>query len=191
MLSPRPHACTARGFGTLELLIVMCVVGIMLAAALPNYATWMANSRVRTTADSIVNGLMQAKAEAVRRNSKVEFMFTKDDPVLAKVGSASADVNGSNWLARVYRKTSGTYSAADFIEGRSSAEGGANTTISAGQSQIVFNGVGRVQPVPASTIVIDVSAPKATRPLRITIAPGSAIRMCDPALKIANTTMGC
>lgn len=179
-----------HGFTLIELVVSVAIAGVLLAAAAPSFSTWIANSRVRTTAESIQNGLMLAKAEAVRRNAKVQFVVTSSAPTVANINAITAATGGTGWLVRVYR-ANGTYTAADFIQGRSSAEGGTNVTVAAGQSNFIFSGTARLSPIPAASVNINVSGTGADRPLRVTVAQGSAIRMCDPALSIANSTMGC
>lgn len=179
-----------HGFTLIELVVSVAIVGVLLAAAAPGFSAWIANSRVRTTAESIQNGLMLAKAEAVRRNTKVQFVVTSSAPTAANINAITAATSGTGWLVRVYR-SSGTYTATDFIQGRSSAEGGTNVTVAAGQSNFIFSGIARLSPIPAASVNINVTGTDADRPLRITVAQGSAIRMCDPALSIANSTMGC
>src|SRR5205085_2410418 len=152
-----------------------------------SYKQWIANTKVRTTAEAIQNGLMLAKGEALRRNARAQFLLTTSSPVVANVGAA-ASTTGTNWIVRVYQ-TSGTYTSADFVGGRSAAEGGANTSISAGQASFIFTGVGSLSPTPAAVVSIDVTGSGANRPLRIEVEQGGAIRMCDPNL--ATTAMGC
>ena len=128
-----------RGFTLIELVVSVAIVGVLLAAAAPSFGTWMANSRVRTTAESIQNGLMLAKAEAVRRNARVQVVVTSSAPTVANINVITPATGGTGWLVRVYR-AGGTYTAADFIQGRSSAEGGTNVTVAAGQSNFIFFG---------------------------------------------------
>jgi len=179
------------GFTLVELIIAIAIFGLLLALAAPSYTQWIANTKVRTTAEAIQNGLMLAKAEAVRTNSKVQFVLTNGTPIAANTNSITSSTSGKSWMVRTFQ-SSGTYTAADFIQGRSSAEGSSNVTVAAGQATFVFTGVGGLSPVLGSALVnIVVTSPSASRELRVTVARGSAIRMCDAGLSIANTTMGC
>lgn len=171
-------------------MVAVAIFGLLAALAGPSYSQWISNTRVRTTAEALQNGLMLAKAEAVRRNTKVQFVITTSDPTSANTGSVAASTAGKSWMVRIYQ-SSGTYTSADFIQGRSSAEGSTNVTVDADQSTVVFNGVGQLSPIPASTINIDVTGTGASRPLRVALASGGAIRMCDPATNVANTVTGC
>lgn len=181
-------ARAGHGYSLVELMVAVAVVGVLMAAAVPSFTQWIANARVRTTAESIQNGLMLAKAEAVRRNAKVQFLLTSSAPTVANVGSVAL-ATGTSWMVRVYKASA--YTSSDFIQGRSSAEGGLNTAVTAGQPDFVFSGIARLWPIPAADVSINISGTGSNRPLRITVTRGSAIRMCDPALSIATSTMGC
>lgn len=63
-----------RGFTLIELMIGLVLIAILMMLALPAYNTFMGNARIRSTADSLVNGLRQTQLEAVRRNRSVEFI---------------------------------------------------------------------------------------------------------------------
>jgi type IV fimbrial biogenesis protein FimT len=172
-------------------MITIAIVSLLLTLAAPSYSQWIANSRVRTTAEAIQNGLMLAKAEAVRSNAKVQFLLTNGDPVEANTSSITPNTSGRAWMVRTFQ-AGGTYTTADFIQGRSSSEGSSNVTVNAAQADFVFTGVGGLSPVPGtSTVNITVTAPGASRTLRVTVAAGGAIRMCDAGLLIASSPMGC
>ena len=78
----------ARGFTLIELLIGMAILSILMLLALPTFQTFMANTRIRNTADSLANGIRLAQVEAIRRNRLVELIvdpavgWTVNDPDL-------------------------------------------------------------------------------------------------------------
>jgi type IV fimbrial biogenesis protein FimT len=194
MKRPSPSA----GVTLVELVVTLAIVVILMALAIPSYTQWIANTKVRTTAEAIQNGLMLAKAEALRRNTRVQFVLTNTSPVVANVNSVTASTSGTSWMVRVY-EAGGTYASADFVQGRSAAEGGTNTAVSAGASSLIFNGsggvwtlVGGALTIPGSTgISISVSGTASNRQLNVTISQAGAIRMCDPAISLSTSTMGC
>lgn len=187
----RSTSCrSSAGFTLIELVITIAILGLLLMQAVPSYQEWIANTRVRTSTDAIQNGLMLAKAEALRRNAKVQLAFTSTEPTAANVNAIVTSTTGTSWVARIYHSTN-VYTSADFIQGRGASDGGNNTTVTAGQSTLVFTGIGTLSPVPAADVAINVSGTGATRPLRITVSRAGAIRMCDPGLSIATSPMGC
>jgi type IV fimbrial biogenesis protein FimT len=58
------------------------------------------------------------------------------------------------------------------------------------QSAVVFNGLGRITPIPAANITIDVTNPNTTFALRVVVSPGGQVRMCNPAFA-ATDPQGC
>lgn len=186
---PIHHEKTQSGFTLVELMVAIAIVGILLALGISNYREWIQNTKVRTTAESIQNGLMLAKAEAIKRNNRVDFILTSVDPVASNVSSLTAATAGPNWAVRVWQ--SATYTAADLVQGRPQAEGSLTTTLTATQSTIGFNSIGRVTPTPAGNITIDVSSTASNRPLRVTVSIGGAIRICDPAFSTTTSPIGC
>lgn len=188
-----------RGFTLIELIIALALLAFLTSLAAPGFSQWIANTRVRTTAESIQNGLMLAKAEAIAKNRKVQFALTTTEPIPANATSITASETGSNWVVRAVTAGTSTYNV--FIQGRSLTEGGHNVFINAGsaatgctrQSTVAFTGLGLPTPIPASgtLLCIDISSSASDRPMRITIERGGAIRMCDPGLSLASTTMGC
>lgn len=199
MITHRHFVSDQTGFTLIELMITITLVSILTLFAMPSYQKWIANSRVRTTAESIQNGLMLAKAQALSRNTKVEFVITNTSPVVANVATVTASTSGSGWMVRFWDVSLAT-PAWVFIQGRSAAEGGAKTTVAAAQSTYVFTGTG-VQPSGAVNSLINVcltgttcptiTAGTTERPLRIKVSTGGAIRMCDPRLDVQNTAIGC
>jgi type IV fimbrial biogenesis protein FimT len=177
------------GMTLIELLISMVIFVILLSMGVSSYRTWIANSRVRASADSIQGGLFLAKTEAMLRNQPVQFVLTTTEPLVGNVGAVTASTSGNHWMVRVFQ-SGGSYSSGDFVQGRSSNEA-ACTSISAGQAAFTFTGFGTLTPIPASAASINVSCTGSDRPLRITVGRGGAVRLCDPALAIATSSLGC
>ncbi len=190
------------GFTLVELLIAVSLVAVLLVLAAPSFSTWIRNSQVRTVADTLQNGLRTAQAEAVRRNRQVVFYLTSATPGL----DATAVTDGPNWVIRWIPLPGDTVVSASpnfepFIQGGLLADfaGGVGIT---GPAAICFNSLGRrIAATEAATGVddavceVDPDAPLATydlqragsdRPLRVTVAIGGQVRMCDPARELSD-----
>ncbi|MDD5247665.1 MAG: GspH/FimT family pseudopilin [Rhodocyclaceae bacterium] len=162
-----------RGVTLVELVIGLAIVGFVMLMGLPSFATWLQNSQIRTAAEAIQNGLQLARTEAVRQNTTVQFALG----------------TGAGWTVGCVNASASCPAA---IQSRIAAEGTSNAVVTptAGQTTIVFNGMGRVTPVPAGTIDIDISNPTGgacaaagpMRCLRVAVSAGGQIRMCDPVL---------
>lgn len=174
-----------QGFTLIELMIAISLLVILLVLGMPGMGNWLQNSQIRTSADTILSGLQLARAEAVRRNTLVQLVLTNTAPLSANINSITASTSGTSWMVRVYQ-SGGTYGATDYIQGRSGTEGTSTVTVNASQSNIVFNALGRVTPVPGADITINITNANGNRNMRIVVMPGGQIRMCDPNLPTAN-----
>lgn len=193
-----------------ELIIGLVIIGSLLALAAPNYTAWIQNTKVRTTAEAMLNGLQLARTEAVRRNTQIRFYLT--DTLTAACVASTA---GTNWIVSFDDPTglcangllnealdagdSAVSPAPRMIQVRGANEGSTGITVAADQSAIIFNGLGRITPVPAATININISNPAAgtcanvggpVRCMRVTVSTGGQIRLCDPA-RASTDPVGC
>lgn len=203
-----------HGVSLIELIIGLVIMGILLAMAIPNFMTWIQNTKIRTTAEAMLNGLQLAKAEAVRRNTLIRFQLT--DNLSA---TCALSTSGANWVVSFDDPTTQVTphsqcastlisdaveaSAAPeprIIQVRPAAEGSSGVTVAADQSVVIFNGLGRM--TPAAAVNINVSNPDwgacATlgggggpiRCLRVAVSAGGQIRLCDPA-RASTDPVGC
>ena len=193
---------TSRGFSLIELMVGMAIFGILLALAAPSFSSWIRNAKIRTTAESMLNGLQLARAEAVKRNSTVRFQLTdKTDDTCA------LDTAGPNWVVSMDDVTTAddkcNTPASDttpprIIQLRNGAESSDNTTaLLSGQTSFAFSGMGRLISTPASIVVSNstsglecIADGGTVRCLQVVVTAGGQIRMCDPALPTTDA-QGC
>lgn len=188
MLMPRPQRC--RGFTLVELMVTISLLAILLALAVPSFRLWINNTRVRTAAQVLQDGLRLAQAEAVRRNRTVSFFLTNDaNPTAASATAA----NGSNWAVRVLPLVTGENAA--FV--RAGALTGVTSGVTTnGPTIVCFNAAGQQVTNPTEGCTVDPANPTATyniahtggdRTLRVTASLGGRVRMCDPAKTLSAT----
>jgi type IV fimbrial biogenesis protein FimT len=64
-------ARSARGFTLIEAAIVVSILAIVSAVALPSFAAFVADQRARSAASDLVTSILAARSEAIKRNADV------------------------------------------------------------------------------------------------------------------------
>ncbi|MEO5692236.1 MAG: GspH/FimT family pseudopilin [Usitatibacter sp.] len=190
-----------RGMSIIEILVVFCIIGIVMAFVGPSAGVWIQNTQLRNAAESVLSGVQQARLEAIKRNKPVMFRLT--------------DAATTAWDICLYDPVTDTCSAAAnaTIADKSASEGSQNarlatettippsptTALSAGAGMpatVTFDSFGRQATTASSNFTrVDVRntvMPAADeRRLVILVAAGGQIRMCDPKLSLATNPQGC
>jgi type IV fimbrial biogenesis protein FimT len=189
-----------RGFTLVEALVAISILGVLLALGAPTFGQWLASVRVRTTAEATLAGLQYARSEATSRNQQVRFQLTS-----SLDASCVRSTSGASWVVDLVETV-----GVDSVEGqceatpgevnppppgilskRDARDGSGNTQVAASDAALVFNGLGRVTPIPAGRITIDITGvnPAECREvggevtcLRLVIEPAGQIKMCNPAV---------
>lgn len=87
----------SSGFTSLELMIVVAIVAILAALAVPSFSSTLEKQRITTAAEAILSDLRWARAEAIKRNKQIRVTFTTGSPWSYTV---HADPNGDNTLLK-------------------------------------------------------------------------------------------
>src|SRR5512134_558119 len=126
-----------RGFTLIELMMTIALFGMLIMLAIPAGRVYMANTQVRTAAEALLNGMQQARAEAVRRNVEVQLVLGAGTTWTVGCTTAMGDLDGD-----------GVDDCPNLIAQRAAEEGGTTLTnvevLPAGATTITFNGLGRV-----------------------------------------------
>lgn len=166
-----------RGFTVIESAVALVIIAILISIGAPSFGSWIASTRVLSSAESITSGLRVARTEALKRNAPVDFVFTDED---TKVATAAASGTGRGWQART------TESPAQVLQGRSATETPSRIQVRSTAATVRFNGAGRSLPLGAVVTIDVTSSGTPSRPLRVVVTAGGAIRSCDPAVDAAD-----
>lgn len=71
-----PGRCEMRGFTLIELMVVVMLLAILSAIAMPAFRTMVATQRIRSAASALTESLWLARAEATKRNTDIAFVFS-------------------------------------------------------------------------------------------------------------------
>lgn len=174
----------AYGFGLIELMIAVSILGIMSSMAIPSFNEWVADTKTRTMAEVLQNNIRLAQTEALRRGRQVQFFLTDATPTL----EATTSTNGKNWgirsLTLIDKKKE------EFIQGGSMAASNPYITVNASSDVIQFNSIGRVSNV-NQPVTIQLTNSKGDRKINITVSLAGGVRMCDPSKSRTTYVDGC
>lgn len=176
MLTIRTMPTKQRGLSVVEMTMVVGVMAILAAMAVPSFSAWQGNTRIRASAEAINNGLHLARVEAVSRNTSVTFTLQ----------------TGGGWT--VGCATATTECPATLHE-RSGAEVGSGSSLvltqrddnaATGSASVTFNSRGRPDTAATSLRRVDIDVPSSILPaaqsneLRIVLNDFGQTRLCDP-----------
>jgi type IV fimbrial biogenesis protein FimT len=159
------------GFSLIELMVAMLILSIVLAKSVPSLMDYIRNDRIRSVTEEMRDGLHTARMEAIRRNTSVNFV-----------------PNASGWSVIL----PGVAGAPDEeLHARTARSSELVLAATASGAVATFNGSGRLT---GGAFSVDVGAGAGectadggqARCLRLNVAPGGMIRMCDPALPAGN-----
>ena len=113
-----------RGFTLVEMLVVLAISAILIAAAVPSFQSLIASTRASSASGTLLSNLEYARSEAIRRNQNVTVCRTTDanapEAALAcsDVAALGFDGNdwGSGWIVFAKAGTGVNFSAFEFGE---------------------------------------------------------------------------
>jgi len=193
----------AAGFTLIELMVTITVLAILLLAALPALGTWISDSRIRSVAESLQNGLRLAQGSAMLHNRRSVFALTNATPAL----TAAPAANGTRWYARLLPldgsdesdDASADAEAKTRFLGGSSYAAQSNVTIT-GPALLCFSPLGRQTSLADTATGLSAGCAAAdkvaytvkaagndnARQLQVQVDFGGRVRMCDPAKTLSN-----
>jgi type IV fimbrial biogenesis protein FimT len=195
----------SRGFTLIELMIAVMVIGLMSMAAIPMFAVWVGNQKIRTAAESVYAGLQIAKQEAVRRNARV--LFAATDPAtnswtICPVGPGTMACDGAQPAIQVRdgAEESNRVRIGATTDVSQTNPGAFTTGLTGGAglpAQVMFDATGRTVIAAGFNNAVrfdfrdtDLELASKERRMVVVVSTAGSPRMCDPQVP-AGTPRSC
>jgi type IV fimbrial biogenesis protein FimT len=109
---------SANGFTFIELMIVMTMVAVMAAIALPNLGQFIANNRLKSQMYDMLESINIARSEAVKRKVKTVMCRSADPTATTPACGGTANTWTTGWIVYAKGDANDAYnSATDTIIG--------------------------------------------------------------------------
>ena len=124
------------GFTLIELLVTLSIAAILLTVAVPNFITFVQNSRLATQANDLVAVLNYARSEAVKRNQPITVCSST-----TSTSCAGSTTWGTGYIVFADDDGDGAVDGGeDVLQVRQGIEGG--NTLLAGRDDVTYQSTG-------------------------------------------------
>lgn len=96
-----------RGFTLIELMITVCLVGMLLAAVIPNMRTFLRNNQLSGGVNDMLHSIQTARTEAIKRQNGNVVMCGTSTPNLADAALTCDYATFKGWF--VFQDTNGNW----------------------------------------------------------------------------------
>jgi type II secretion system protein H len=150
---------TQEGFTLIELMVVVTLVAILAALAMPSFTTQIANQRVTSAAQDLQTLLQFARAESVYKRTQ-----------------STVTATGQTWQAKDGAKVLREATVSDVVSIEPGSSGG-----------LIFDVTGQAKPASGggTSYTASVSAPNASRVQCLTVTGTGLVRLKSAATKQA------
>jgi type IV fimbrial biogenesis protein FimT len=159
-----------RGFGLIELLITISLLGILTMLAVDNFGTWIQDTRTRSVAESLQNGLRLAQTEAIKSSQNTRFTLT-----------------GMNWGIDLISRAGASTSSTTRIHNGGIPDAGLVNIAATNNTILTFNSMGRLVS-PTTNVNYMITNTRGNRRMQVSVNMAGKVRMCDPDKTLSATS---
>ena len=150
-----------RGFGLIELLITISLLGILTTLAVDNFGTWIQDTRTRSVAESLQNGLRLAQTEAIKSSQNTRFTLT-----------------GMNWVIELISRAGTSPSSTTRVHNGGIPDAGHVKIAATNSAVLTFNSMGRLVS-PTTNVNYIITNTRGNRRMQVSVNMAGKVRMCD------------
>lgn len=67
-----------KGFNLVELMVSLAIMTVLMTFSAPYYLVWLTNVKIKSVAENVNLGMIQARSEAIKRNEYIFFVLNSD-----------------------------------------------------------------------------------------------------------------
>ena len=101
------------GFTLMELMVVIMVIAITMAVAIPSFQTMISDNRITSETNRLISDIQLARSEAMKRGVRVVLCRSGDTTVANPVCGGSANTWTKGWLVFASGDNNSTYESAN------------------------------------------------------------------------------
>ena len=161
-----------RGFGLIELLITIALLGILTALAVNNFGTWIQNTQTRSVAEALQNGIRLAQTEAIKLSESTSFNITGNAWTVTAMQRGNNNASADNTIGTAGIIHNGIFPDSRSISILTAKDFSLSTTLR-------FNSMGRLV-FPTNNVKYIISNSRGDRRMQISVSIAGRVRMCDP-----------
>jgi type IV fimbrial biogenesis protein FimT len=176
-----------QGFSLVELMVVVTTIAVLVLVSLPSMSDWILNSRTRSVAEAMQNGVRFAQLEAVRLHRITTFALSTGSWVVSYIPT-SVDAGAGDKLNQTLQT-----SPAGNLNGVQMAPASSTSA----PAVLAFNSLGRVSgaattagpflPLAGDVTYNVTSTTGGSRAYNVIVSPAGKVRMCDPGKTFSAT----